>query len=799
MITRVRLKNWKSHEETDITFGDGTNVLIGPMGSGKSSVLEAMAYGLFGTLPGIQSRRIKLEDLIRSRPTPMDRAEVEVWFVSPDGTEYVVKRTISRGLGTASSELTKANGELVESGSTRVNEHVGRVLGMNYELFERAVYSEQNRLDYFLSLPKGKRMESIDELLGINRLENARQNIVSLINRVKDRAAETEDEARRRMEDKDVKEIDLLSSGLSRLEAEISDLRRDITDLEREADEARLKLDELGRVEKEMIEAEKTFREVQGKVDSLRSRRDDIRRRVGVDSEVPVAELESRVKSAEETYNKKAGELDGLNSEYASVRSRLSRIEAEEQLTVKALAGVKSKIEEKLKKLEYLKKTPVQAVKSDLESLVAEFNRAQRDAAEKRARLENIRKSLEELMGAGPVCPVCESPLDENRKNALIQHKTGLLALTEVEIREAESEVARISNVIESRNSELQKLLLIEKETVDLPDIESEAAGHERRLKAISSEKSELSGKLDELKSRMTAAKNELSTSEKALSEARQRLLLRKEQERIESELEVWLRELEMSRMKLEELKKGYDEKTALETKNRWEDLYGRLKSKQAELEGKESLAAERRKIVEGARKKLQEAMIMKSRAKHLDDAWRMLGLIQAALQKTQSSMRRMFVDGVNEVMNDLWESIYPYGDFVGIQLSVTGEGKTGDYVLMLRNRNGDWVPVEGLVSGGERTDACLALRIAFSIVLAPNLKWIVFDEPTHNLDSDGISELAKVLRERMPEVVRQVLLITHEERLESAVSGYLYRFFRNKDAEEPTRVEQVSAPEKMG
>jgi DNA repair exonuclease SbcCD ATPase subunit len=73
-----------------------------------------------------------------------------------------------------------------------------------------------------------------------------------------------------------------------------------------------------------------------------------------------------------------------------------------------------------------------------------------------------------------------------------------------------------------------------------------------------------------------------------------------------------------------------------------------------------------------------------------------------------------------------------------------------------------------------------------------------VLDEPTHNLDSEGIQELAVALRERIPEVVKQVLLITHEERLEAAVSGYLYRFIRNKELDEPTNVEQVTAPDAL-
>jgi DNA repair exonuclease SbcCD ATPase subunit len=169
------------------------------------------------------------------------------------------------------------------------------------------------------------------------------------------------------------------------------------------------------------------------------------------------------------------------------------------------------------------------------------------------------------------------------------------------------------------------------------------------------------------------------------------------------------------------------------------------------------------------------------------------LQVVQNAFAQTQTTMRRDFIEAVNGAMNELWRDIYPYGDFTGIRLAVED-----DYVLQLRNRTGGWVAVEGLTSGGERTCACLTLRIAFAIVLAPALNWLVLDEPTHNLDAEGIQELAVALRERIPEVVKQVLLITHEERLEAAVSGYLYRFTRNKELDEPTKVEQVTAPEAL-
>ncbi|MEM7825998.1 MAG: AAA family ATPase, partial [Candidatus Aenigmatarchaeota archaeon] len=68
MITKVKLKNWRSHLESEFNFSSGTNVLIGIMGSGKTSVMNAICFALFGTFPEIQTRKLRLEDIIMKKP-----------------------------------------------------------------------------------------------------------------------------------------------------------------------------------------------------------------------------------------------------------------------------------------------------------------------------------------------------------------------------------------------------------------------------------------------------------------------------------------------------------------------------------------------------------------------------------------------------------------------------------------------------------------------------------------------------------------------------------------------------------
>jgi DNA repair exonuclease SbcCD ATPase subunit len=159
------------------------------------------------------------------------------------------------------------------------------------------------------------------------------------------------------------------------------------------------------------------------------------------------------------------------------------------------------------------------------------------------------------------------------------------------------------------------------------------------------------------------------------------------------------------------------------------------------------------------------------------------LGGFVKALAITQDQLREEFLKTVNSTMDSIWGELYPYGDFETLRLAVDG-----DYILQMKEPGG-WVNVEGFVSGGERSVACLALRIAFSMAFMPNLKWLILDEPTHNLDANAISQLADVLRERMEQFAEQVFLITHEERMSEGVTGCLYRLERNKEANEPTRV----------
>ena len=105
-----------------------------------------------------------------------------------------------------------------------------------------------------------------------------------------------------------------------------------------------------------------------------------------------------------------------------------------------------------------------------------------------------------------------------------------------------------------------------------------------------------------------------------------------------------------------------------------------------------------------------------------------------------------------------------------------------GNYEIKVKEKNGKWTRVEGILSGGERSAAAICIRVAFSLVLTQNLSWLILDEPTHNLDKNAVMELSKMMKEHLPNLVEQIFVITHDPEMEKAASGECYEIERDKE-----------------
>ena len=770
MIGRVELNNWKTHAHTEINFRKGTNVLIGIMGAGKSSVMDAISFAFFGTFPALKHKRVSLEDVITNRPREMESGEVLLEF-SVGGNDYSVKRVVDRKGG--SSALLKKNGENLQSQPERVNEEIERILGLNYDTFSRAIYAEQNRLDYILELRKGDRKKQIDEMLNLDRFAGAEENATSLINSVRNAIED---------EEKMLSGIDADSSReqLMRLSEERGRLESGIKEAEGKAAEGQKAVErdknELEGYKKEYDRKKKIDEQISaltGRTNTLRSEIAKIKN-MGIDEEGvkrSIGELEGKVATLSEENAK-------LRSEEGEVAKRMGKLESDKSVLEKRTRE-KAKINEEL----------AGSKKDELERDVVEKTKTLREltesAAGNRSRLEEETKWMKELEKHMGTCPICRRELDDALRKKLIEERRELVDKLKKDVARLESEKAETEMGLKESTERYGRL----EKRMDKLD-EKEYASVEKDLDEVGRTIEKEEGNRKALAAKIKGIEKELEESKNAYNVAKMSLDHVSRMETYEDELVkegARTRELkkEESEIKIDE-KKLYDLQDSLAKK------ISDLSNLKSTVEGERKYLAGIEKQIEDKTKEIARFESMKSGIETRKLIVSDLNKFRDSLKDTETLLRSNLVKSVNSIMQSLWPKLYPYGDYTSLRLSA----KRDDYELeinALSEGEEGWKEVDSVASGGERSITALALRIALSMVIVPNLKWLILDEPTHNLDRAGISKLIEVLGNTLPKIVEQVFIITHDENLREISSAAVYMLDRDKAASGATVVGELS------
>src|SRR5438094_2103747 len=171
-LLRLRLVNFRQHADTDLEFGPGITGIIGPNGSGKTSILEAIAWALYG----VQAVRGD-KDSIR-RLGAKGRAGVEVDLEFRLGAhEYRVKR----GLSTA---VLHQDGQVIANSLKAVTDKLERTLGMTHDEFFNTYFTGQKELAVMAALGKTERAAFLSRVLGYERLREAQERVREVRNAV---------------------------------------------------------------------------------------------------------------------------------------------------------------------------------------------------------------------------------------------------------------------------------------------------------------------------------------------------------------------------------------------------------------------------------------------------------------------------------------------------------------------------------------------------------------------------------------------------------------------------------------
>lgn len=159
---KIRFKNILSYgnQMTELDFNNGINIVTAANGSGKSTILDALTFCLFGK----PYRDIKLNNLINE----INEKDLYTEVTFNLGKDSY---TIARGLKPTLLEITKNGQQLDLLSSKKLNQdEIDKLLGINIRLFKNIVATNVTNNTPFLSMSIGDQRALIENIFNIDIL-----------------------------------------------------------------------------------------------------------------------------------------------------------------------------------------------------------------------------------------------------------------------------------------------------------------------------------------------------------------------------------------------------------------------------------------------------------------------------------------------------------------------------------------------------------------------------------------------------------------------------------------------------
>lgn len=157
---KIRFKNLLSYGNSyeEFIFDKGLNLIKAPNGSGKSSLIDAISFALFGQ----PYRNIKMAQLINKYN---EKGLVVELFFKINSDNYIIKRGLKPNL----FSFTKNGEEIDLLSSKKLNqEEINKIIGINYSLFKNIVCVATTFNKPFLTLSSWDKRNLIENIFNID-------------------------------------------------------------------------------------------------------------------------------------------------------------------------------------------------------------------------------------------------------------------------------------------------------------------------------------------------------------------------------------------------------------------------------------------------------------------------------------------------------------------------------------------------------------------------------------------------------------------------------------------------------
>lgn len=371
----IELENIRSHVKSTIQFQKGFNCLVGGVGCGKSSVLYAIDFALFGDPLGRS-----YDYLLREGS---DSGKVTLQFAHA-GKNYTLTRGLrKRGKGIGQDleqlNLSEDGKPIAQVKSEAVAEQLKAITGLDKELFREIIWVRQEQLKELLNMTPRERQKRLDELFGLSDYELAWANLLGV-------QKEYEGEKRAYERDPDIVIMDKLHSEYDKNVQEFATIEGQIEDLR-----------------KKYAETEATLNQTSSQLQSLeelRKQTEELMRKE--------AQLKANIENIEDNSARLADDIAHRNTSIDSMNEKLQSLEGELKTNQEKLEQVGLNAEQTTEELrKYL-----QALEEQLRSLGGEQEATRKEIREAERRLSSLT--------AENKCPLCLQNLSEEYKTDLL-------------------------------------------------------------------------------------------------------------------------------------------------------------------------------------------------------------------------------------------------------------------------------------------------------------------------------------------------------------------------------------------
>jgi len=789
ILNSLVLENIRSYSHEEVEFPRGITLFEGDIGSGKSSILMAIEFALFGL--GSQ----KGESLLAKKA---DDGYAILEF-TVDDQKYEIKRALKRRSTGVNQDpknsYIKTNDEKEPLSPSELKQRILQILKFNEpgnpnsvsRIFRYAVYTPQEEMKKVLGDTK-TRLDTIRRAFGIEDYAIAAANARDIASSIKLQMVRFEE----RFSDTDqLEEENKASKNLVvEINAKISQLDKERKDLEAKNILVDKRSKELQKQNLEKVKLEGTKDKLEEKIeddessvgstnsdiDDAKEEVDELKEKLTELSKIkkPTTKTVTEIKKEIEKFQKINDELvksEAIASELSSSISKLSKVSGKNKKEVQKETASKEKtLENTLKTFEETEK--------EVESLKKQKTKYETN-------IENLKEDIGKFAELGAKCPVCEQKITvEHLKDLESERKTKLAKLNAelkkivdsfFETKKHHTKLSKEIDKLESKISENQQMIpqIEEFEEKSTKFAQIEAKNKELQIQnKIPKEKFEY--ETNEPVEYLSALKDVLVEYENASTSIVETEKNQEKTLKFISKHQIDLKSLEVNITKNKKEIQSIEKQVKL-----FADIDDEIRSTEQEFkENNEkinqvsALSASSKQNLENEQEKISinKEKITKSQKWKIEHAkfseyfeWLTVFFIP-----TISQIEKQVLLSILQSFNETYHRWYS----ILVEDPTKESSIDEDFTPIVRQDGFD--QEIGYLSGGEKTSIALAYRLTLNSLMrkeTESLKsnLLILDEPTDGFSKNQLGKIREVLDELKSQ---QIVLVSHEKELETYVDN---------------------------